>query len=126
MTTVLTLARRTGLVLGLPAVLFAVWWFATAGSTDFYVPPLSTILGKFGDVWTGERLLSDVVPSLVRLLVGYVLAVAAGVGLGLLVGLHRRVEDVVAEVDVGKVGQPQRHEVRASFGRARIRATFAV
>ncbi|MFF9039032.1 ABC transporter permease [Streptomyces sp. NPDC014892] len=95
---VLTLARRTGLVLGLPGVLFAVWWFATAGSTDFYIPPLSTVLGKFGEVWTGERLMSDVVPSLVRLLTGYLLAVAVGVGLGLVVGMHRRVRDVLEPV----------------------------
>ncbi|NNN36700.1 ABC transporter permease [Streptomyces sp. S3(2020)] len=96
--TVLTLARRTGLVLGLPGVLFAVWWFATAGSTDFYVPSLSTILGRFGEVWTGERLLSDVVPSMVRLLSGYLVAVAVGVGLGLVIGLHRGVRDVLEPV----------------------------
>lgn len=52
--TVLSVLRRALLLLGLPAVLFAVWWYATADSTDFYVPPLSSILEAFGKVWTGS------------------------------------------------------------------------
>jgi ABC-type nitrate/sulfonate/bicarbonate transport system permease component len=97
-TTVLTAARRVLLVLGLPAVLFAVWWFTTADSTDFYLPPLASILQKFGEVWTVERLLSDVVPSLIRLVAGYLLAVVVGVGLGLVVGMSRVVRDVLEPV----------------------------
>ncbi|MGW2288697.1 ABC transporter permease [Streptomyces phaeochromogenes] len=97
-TTVLGVARRALLVMGLPLLLFGVWWFASADSTDFYNPPLSTILGKFPDVWTGERLASDVGPSVVRLGVGYLLAVVAGVGLGLLVGVSRVVRDVLEPV----------------------------
>ncbi|MDX3452910.1 ABC transporter permease [Streptomyces sp. ME02-8801-2C] len=97
-TSVLNMARRALLVLGLPLTLFCVWWFATAGSTDFYVPPLSTILQKFPEVWTGERLASDVVPSLVRLTTGYLLAVVIGVGLGLVVGTSRVVRDVLEPV----------------------------
>ncbi|GHB65310.1 nitrate ABC transporter permease [Streptomyces umbrinus] len=96
--TALTVARRGLLVLGLPAVLFTVWWFATAGSTDFYFPPLATILDSFGKVWTGDRLLSDVVPSLLRLAAGYLLAVVVGVGLGLVVGMRRAVRDVLEPV----------------------------
>ncbi|MEU6256743.1 ABC transporter permease subunit [Streptomyces sp. NPDC047043] len=95
---ILAVGRRVLLVLGLPAVLFAVWWFATAGSTDFYVPPLSAILRKFGEVWVGDRLTADVLPSLLRLTVGYLLAVVVGVGLGLLVGMHRVVRDVLEPV----------------------------
>jgi ABC-type nitrate/sulfonate/bicarbonate transport system permease component len=96
--TVLTVARRLLLTLGLPVVLFAVWWLSSAGSTNFYWPPLSLILEKFEEVWTGERLLSDVLPSLLRLAAGYLLAVAVGVGLGLLVGMNRAVRDVLEPV----------------------------
>ncbi|MFI1486239.1 ABC transporter permease [Streptomyces sp. NPDC020747] len=96
--TALAMVRRGLLVLGLPAVLFTVWWFATAGSTDFYFPPLATILDSFGKVWTTERLLSDVVPSLLRLAAGYLLAVVVGVGLGLVVGTRRAVRDVLEPV----------------------------
>ncbi|MFD5161226.1 ABC transporter permease [Streptomyces hawaiiensis] len=97
-TSVLNMTRRALLVLGLPLTLFSVWWLATAGSTNFYVPPLSVILQKFTEVWTGERLASDVVPSLVRLTVGYLLAVVIGVGLGLVVGTSRLVRDVLEPV----------------------------
>jgi ABC-type nitrate/sulfonate/bicarbonate transport system permease component len=97
-TSVLNMTRRALLVLGLPLTLFSVWWLATAGSTDFYVPPLSIILQKFTEVWTGERLASDVVPSLARLTVGYLLAVVIGVGLGLVVGTSRLVRDVLEPV----------------------------
>nr|WP_234046686.1 ABC transporter permease [Streptomyces adelaidensis] len=96
--TVLTVTRRILLVLGLPAVLFTIWWVATADSTDFYVPPLRTILTAFGDTWTGDRLASDVLPSLLRLTAGYLLAVVIGVGLGLLVGMSRVVRDVLEPV----------------------------
>ncbi|MFE9645083.1 ABC transporter permease [Streptomyces sp. NPDC006365] len=97
-TTVLNVARRASLVLGLPLVLFGVWWSLTAGSTDVYSPPLSTILGKFADVWTGERLTSDVVPSVIRLTAGYLLAIIAGVGLGLVIGMSRLVRDFLEPV----------------------------
>ncbi|WP_217234779.1 ABC transporter permease [Streptomyces sp. AC555_RSS877] len=97
-TSVLNMTRRALLVLGLPLTLFSGWWLATAGSTDFYVPPLSVILQKFTEVWTGERLASDVVPSLVRLTAGYLLAVVIGVGLGLVVGTSRLVRDVLEPV----------------------------
>jgi ABC-type nitrate/sulfonate/bicarbonate transport system permease component len=75
--------------LALPVVLLAIWWFASAGSTDFYQPPLSKILGVFPETWFGERMVKDVLPSLLRLAVGFALSLVLGVGLGLLVGTHR-------------------------------------
>lgn len=88
-------ARRILLVLGLPVVLLLVWWFASAGSADFYFPPLSTILRAFQETWTADRLRSDVLPSLLRLAAGYLLATVVGLGLGLAVGLNRLVRDVL-------------------------------
>jgi ABC-type nitrate/sulfonate/bicarbonate transport system permease component len=89
MNPVLRIAYRTTLVLGLPALLFATWWFASAGSTAFYIPPLSVILDAFDDTWFGSRLTDDVLPSLARLGVGYLIAVVVGVALGVLIGLNR-------------------------------------
>jgi ABC-type nitrate/sulfonate/bicarbonate transport system permease component len=86
-----TIARRVALALGLPVVLVAVWWVASAGSTDFYRPPLSTILTAFVDTWTWDRVRADVLPSLGRLAVGYLLALVAGVGLGVVIGSGRSV-----------------------------------
>jgi ABC-type nitrate/sulfonate/bicarbonate transport system permease component len=90
--------RRALLVLGLPVVLFAVWFVATAGSTNFYVPPLRTILAAFTDTWTPARLRADVLPSVLRLAVGYLLAVLLGVGLGVLIGEHRRLRATLEPV----------------------------
>lgn len=80
------LLKRIGLALGLPVVLVAVWWFTSAGSTDYYFPPLATILEVFPETWFGARLADDVLPSLGRLGVGYGAALVAGIGLGMLIG----------------------------------------
>jgi ABC-type nitrate/sulfonate/bicarbonate transport system permease component len=82
--------RRALYVLALPVVLFVVWFVATDSSENFYVPPLRTILTAFADTWTPDRLRADVLPSLVRLAVGYLLAVVLGVTIGVLIGEHRR------------------------------------
>ncbi|KAA0940302.1 ABC transporter permease [Streptomyces apricus] len=92
------LALRLLLAVALPTVLVAVWWFASEDSTDVYRPPLRTILGTFPDVWTGERLREDVLPSLVRLTAGYACAAVAGVALGTVVGSYRRVRAVCEPV----------------------------
>ncbi|MET7366515.1 ABC transporter permease [Streptomyces sp. NPDC005566] len=77
--------------LGLPAALFAVWWVASDASTQVYSPPLRTIVTAFGDVWTGERITGDVLPSIVRLLAGFSVAAVLGVATGIVIGSYRRV-----------------------------------
>jgi len=69
-----------------PAALVAAWWFASAASTSPYFPPLSRILTTFADNWLGDRVVSDVLPSLGRMLAGFCAAVVVGVGLGALLG----------------------------------------
>ncbi|WP_433479280.1 ABC transporter permease [Spirillospora sp. CA-142024] len=81
--------RRVLLLVTVPASLVAAWWAATENSTDFFWPPLSRILGTFGDTWFHGRLTSDVLPSLARLSAGYVLALILGVGLGVAIGSVR-------------------------------------
>ncbi|WP_335991882.1 ABC transporter permease [Glycomyces sp. MUSA5-2] len=83
------LVRKALLILGLPAVLFGVWWLASAGSTSFYFPPLSEIVAEFSETWTAERWREDVMPSVARLGAGYAASCAAGVALGLLIGRVR-------------------------------------
>lgn len=74
----------------LPAVLLGIWWWTSASSGSFYFPPLSRIVSTFPETWlTGgsqSRLVSDVLPSLARLIVGYSLAAALGIAVGLLIG----------------------------------------
>ncbi len=90
--------RKVGLVLGLPIVLLVVWWFGTANSTNPYVPPLRDIFQTFPDTWTWSRLGSDVLPSVVRLIVGYAVAVVLGVAVGTAVGASRAVRGYLEPV----------------------------
>ena len=90
--------RRALRLLALPAVLFAVWYAASLGSESFYAPPLRTILTAFADTWTPDRLRADVLPSLGRLLAGYLLAAVLGVAVGVAVGANRRLRAAVEPV----------------------------
>ncbi|WP_238011368.1 ABC transporter permease [Dactylosporangium sp. AC04546] len=83
------LPRRVALAAGLPAVLVAVWWLASADSTSFFWPPLATIVRAFPQTWTLDPILHDVLPSLARLGVGYLIAVVAGVAAGTAIGSSR-------------------------------------
>lgn len=86
----MTRALRTLLAaLGLPIVLFALWWLVSADSKSFYLPSLRAIVGSFGATWS-ERWTTDVLPSVARLLVGYAGAVIAGVALGVPLGARPR------------------------------------
>ncbi|MBM2622702.1 ABC transporter permease [Actinoplanes sp. LDG1-06] len=90
--------KRLAYVLGLPVVLFAAWFVISAGSENFYAPPLSRILESFGRTWTLDRLQADVLPSLWRLIAGYVLASVIGVALGVAIGLSRGLRATVEPV----------------------------
>lgn len=85
--------KQLFLIFALPAVLVAIWWFASAGSKSFYFPPLDTIIDKFGPTWFAGRMQSDVVPSLIRLAIGYLAAAALGVAIGVPVGASRRLRN---------------------------------
>jgi len=86
------------LLLGLPVVLLAAWWFGSAGSQDFYWPSLSTIVDAAARTWTWDMFQEQVFPSLWRLLVGYVLAVLLGVALGVVIGTFRTVRSLLEPV----------------------------
>lgn len=93
-----SILRRLLLVVALPAILFALWWVTSANSTNFFLPPLSQIVDSFGKLWLGPRFLSDVVPSLARLLAGYLVAVVVGVALGTVLGMSTRVRQAAEPV----------------------------
>jgi len=83
------LPRRALVALGLPVVLIALWWLLSAKSTSFFWPPLSTIVQAFPQTWTADPLVHDVLPSLARLLGGYLIALVAGVAAGTAIGSSR-------------------------------------
>ncbi|MGD9695291.1 MAG: ABC transporter permease [Thermoleophilia bacterium] len=92
------IALRTFNVVALPAALLAVWWWASAGSTSPFFPPLSRILDASSEVWTVETLREAVAPSLARLAAGVAVASVAGIALGVLIGRRRRVDHALAPV----------------------------
>ena len=93
-----SLIRRIVVMLALPVVLIATWWFASAGSQNFYFPPLRTILETFAKLWFSPQATQNVVPSLVRFSVGYLAAGLLGVAIGIPVGASRNLRNVLEPV----------------------------
>lgn len=78
--------KKTAWSLWLPVVLIAVWWFASAQSTNLFIPPLSAILeSAVRDLSSGALVVAMGV-SLINLAVGLVIAAAIGIILGLVIG----------------------------------------
>jgi ABC-type nitrate/sulfonate/bicarbonate transport system permease component len=93
-----TVLRRIGMSVGLPVILLTCWWLLSAGSTDFFFPPLREILHSLVSEWFGPRLVDDVWPSLYRLAAGYALAALVSVALGVLIGTSRVVRGLTEPV----------------------------
>ena len=93
-------ALLVGIEVAVPVLVIAVIWVWSAGSNVYYFPPLKDVLTTFKDTWLFDRFGSDVVPSLIRLIAGYLIAVAVGVGGGIALGLSpvlRRVSAPIVE-----------------------------
>jgi ABC-type nitrate/sulfonate/bicarbonate transport system permease component len=83
-------SRRATLIaveIAVPLAVVAAIWVWSAGSGIYYYPPLEDVLTTFGDTWVFERVGSDVIPSLLRVFAGYLIAVAIGVAGGVALGL---------------------------------------
>jgi ABC-type nitrate/sulfonate/bicarbonate transport system permease component len=94
----LLVLQRLLLVFALPAVLVAIWWYASKDSTHFLFRPLPDIWAAFRETWLGPRLADDVVPSLTRLAWGYFGALVIGVGIGVPIGLSRILRSLLEPV----------------------------
>lgn len=70
-----------------PLAILAVWqlWTVQANSDQF--PRLTTILTEFRDMWLFSEFTTHVVPSLVRIGLGFTIAAVIGVALGIPIGL---------------------------------------
>lgn len=83
----------------LPVLLVAWWWNASADSQDPFFPPLETIWEQFKLNWFFTNVPIHLVPSLQNLFLGFAIAVAVGVCLGVLIGASgtasRYVEPVI-------------------------------
>ena len=81
--------RRLGMWFGLPAVLIAIWWAATAQGVNFFVPKPDKLTSTFAKVWFSEKFFTDVLPSMGRLSISLVISIVLGVVLGVAIGLSR-------------------------------------
>lgn len=70
-----------------PVVLIALWWIVSAGSTNTFFPPLSTILARLAELIGTPAFLGDIGISVLNLVVSFLIATVAGVLLGCALGL---------------------------------------
>jgi ABC-type nitrate/sulfonate/bicarbonate transport system permease component len=80
---------QVGYTVGLPALLILGWWIATRDTANFYVTTPDELWTTFLETWFGDRLGSDVLPSVARFAIGTGVAIALGILLGIPIGLVR-------------------------------------
>lgn len=81
-----------------PAVLIALLWWVSLGSTSFYFPSLPKILVEFQRVWFSDQFARHVIPSLSSLAIGFGLALVLGILLGIMVALVARLERAILPI----------------------------
>ncbi|WP_194409800.1 ABC transporter permease [Microbacterium cremeum] len=82
--------RWTAVTFAVPVVLLCLWQLYAEISQNFYFPSPLSIAGVIPQTWLEGRLTDDVLPSLTRLVIGYVCALVIGIALGIFVGTFRR------------------------------------
>jgi ABC-type nitrate/sulfonate/bicarbonate transport system permease component len=73
----------------LPVGLLVLIYSLSAQSTSFYFPSGEAVLSKTWQIWFPNGLVSELVPSLLRVVVGFSLALVLGIGLGVILGVFR-------------------------------------
>lgn len=87
---------RAGMGSLLPVAVLALWWVATADSSSVYWPPLQQNLVAFWHTWTSNSFAHDLLPSALRLTVGLLCGSTLGISLGIAVGSHMRLRQLLA------------------------------
>ncbi|MCR1784969.1 ABC transporter permease [Nocardioides carbamazepini] len=80
----------------IPIVVLVIYAFATRSGLDPYYPSMASISSRFSELWLFERVGSDVWPSMRNLAFGYLVAIAVGVPVGLLLGMVVWLHDLLA------------------------------
>ena len=89
---------QVGLAVILPVLLVALWWFGSAGGTNFYFPPLQKIMQVFDKLWVFDLIPVHVVPSLEAVGLGLGISIVLGIGIGVLLGLSPFVSTMTSPV----------------------------
>ena len=90
--------RSLALEAWLPIALLVAWWFASAGSTSLYFPPLRDILVRFQELWLFDELGTHLVPSLTNLALGLALGLSVALVGGVVLGLMPRTSSALTPV----------------------------
>lgn len=99
-----TSLRSLGTRYGLGIAIIVTWQIAAARAGSVFFPTPLEIILRCGELWfsgsssrlfLSESVFNDVLPSLMRLLGGWALAVAVGGSLGFLIGRSRVTSDIV-------------------------------
>jgi ABC-type nitrate/sulfonate/bicarbonate transport system permease component len=79
------------------AALLVAWQIAATIVSSPFFPPFTDTVRRLWESWltNPQALATQLVPSMVRLLAGWLIAVALGIGLGTAIGLSARVRDYV-------------------------------
>ncbi|MFC7401873.1 ABC transporter permease [Citricoccus sp. GCM10030269] len=90
--------RSIPAMVALPIVLVVLWWVVTLGNTNPFIPKPETLMTDLWETWVGPRFFSDVLPSITRLLSGLLIAVIAGIVLGVLIGSNLTVRKLTGPI----------------------------
>ena len=89
---------------GLGIALLVLWQYAAMRAGSIFFPPPAEIARRAVELWLsgppshlflGEGVFDDIIPSLLRLLAGWALAIAIGVPLGVMIGRSRIASDLL-------------------------------
>ena len=108
------MSRRIWLVaveLWLPVLALAGWWVWSAGAAEPFFPPLGDILQRFREMWLFDQLVTDVLPSLRNMGVGFAISTVAGIAVGMVLARVRLLREAL---------EPLMHFVRATPGVALV------
>lgn len=89
-------AQRLLTRLWLPTALVVLWWVSSQSSTTPYFPALQKIIAGSFNTWSSTELVRTLAPSLAHLLVGFALALATGLSLGVAIGLNERTRRIMS------------------------------
>ena len=80
-------ALKLGVEIAVPVAMVAAWQLWAQAADDQFFPPPSTILREFQDLWLFAEFRTHVVPSLMRILLGFGIGAAMGITVGVPLGL---------------------------------------
>jgi ABC-type nitrate/sulfonate/bicarbonate transport system permease component len=84
-----TAALKLALEIAVPVAIVAGWQVWAQSADDQFFPPPATILREFQDLWLFSQFGTHVVPSVMRILLGFGIAAVLGIAVGIPLGLSR-------------------------------------